>query len=89
MKRCEQTKCSYYLNGGCKACSKCGFEPYKINTECQSCYDCENEEDALRWKDDNKMKQEQIVAEIRKEIEEIKEMLPELENEIEVVRNGN
>ena len=40
--RCTQTQCSYYLEGGCKKCSKCNAVPFVINDSCTICFDCEN-----------------------------------------------
>lgn len=53
-RRCRQTQCQFFINGGCKACSKCGSEPYAINKGCHECYDCENVPDSLRWGDNKK-----------------------------------
>lgn len=52
-RRCAQTRCSYYLQGGCKTCqdSKCHAAPYVINTSCNRCLSCENVPGALRWDD--------------------------------------
>jgi len=49
---CRQTRCGYFINGGCQKCEECGAEPNKVEDRCQTCFDCENKPDALRW--DNK-----------------------------------
>lgn len=70
-RRCKQTKCGYYLQGGCKACANCKAEPYIINTECRRCLGCEGIQDELRWNDNtiggnqnqemNEPKKEQVI----------------------------
>ena len=73
-RRCTQTKCSFYQQGGCRACDECKAEPYIINTSCSSCLSCENCEDMLRWGDNShwsKMRQLETNAN------------EELENELE------
>ena len=49
---CRQKQCGYFQNGGCQKCEECGAEPNKVEDTCQTCFDCENKPDALRW--DNK-----------------------------------
>lgn len=51
--RCTQTKCAYYLHGGCRNCDDCGSEPYEMQNSCDRCYACEHIPDALRWGDKN------------------------------------
>ena len=55
-RRCTQTQCGYFLQGGCKACSKCKARPFEINTKCKTCLDCENVPNALRWTEPKKEK---------------------------------
>ena len=50
-KRCTQTQCGFYLNGGCKECEQCKARPYEINVECERCYACENMPNELRFGD--------------------------------------
>ena len=51
--RCTQTKCAFYLQGGCKACDDCKAEPYEMANDCDRCYACEHIADALRWGEKN------------------------------------
>lgn len=48
-RRCQQTKCAYFLKGNCQNCEDCKAEPYLINTHCTRCIACEGKEDELRW----------------------------------------
>lgn len=48
-RRCTQTQCGHYLQGGCRACEECRAEPYVLKKACGSCHDCENVPDSLRW----------------------------------------
>jgi len=52
-RRCRQEQCGYFLQGGCKSCSKCSAEPYllKIKPLCKICMDCANKEGFLRFED--------------------------------------
>lgn len=54
MRRCEQVKCGYYLQGGCQHCQNCKAEPYYINTECGLCRACESDEGELRFGNSDK-----------------------------------
>lgn len=92
VRRCTQTKCNFYLNGGCKNCEDCNEEPYNINTKCQRCMDCENVPDSLRWGDKTKKKEaESITPELEKKfLQEIimaaEKRLGQLENNKEIRR---
>jgi len=48
-RRCNQTKCGYYLQGGCQSCDDCNAKPFIINTNCDRCLSCEGEADVLRF----------------------------------------
>jgi hypothetical protein len=52
-RRCQQTNCNYYINGGCKKCKECGSKPYVINKKCDACYKCENIPDNVRFEEVN------------------------------------
>lgn len=49
VRRCQQTQCSFFVNGGCQACDDCKAAPYEIRKSCSRCYGCENLPDELRW----------------------------------------
>ncbi len=49
IRRCKQTKCMFFVNGGCKPCTECESRPYKINTTCGRCLGCETRPNALRF----------------------------------------
>ena len=55
-RRCTQTQCGHYLNGGCKDCEQCKARPYEINVGCERCYACENIPNELRF-GDNKFRE--------------------------------
>lgn len=56
IRRCEQIKCAFYLQGGCQDCNNCKAKPYEINTSCDMCLQCEGEEGELRFGYKNKSK---------------------------------
>ena len=61
-RRCAQTRCGYYLNGGCKECDGCKAKSLIINPLCQRCIKCEGVEDELRFGDkDTKTKESELV----------------------------
>jgi hypothetical protein len=70
-RRCTQTKCTFYLEGGCKSCQDeaCHAEPYIINTSCNRCLSCENVPGAIRW-DDPKADKQKIGQAVQQEISE-------------------
>ena len=53
LRRCQQTQCSFFLQGGCRACDDCAAAPYEIRKSCSRCFNCENVPDHLRWDDKN------------------------------------
>jgi hypothetical protein len=55
-RRCNQVKCGYFINGGCKSCSDCGAESFVIQKDCKKCLSCEGVQDELRWNDDKRNK---------------------------------
>jgi len=73
-KRCRQTKCGFFLLGGCKPCADCSSKPYVINTDCQRCMNCENEENELRWDDKIIKKQSDIIVKIKPKQEKLIEV---------------
>jgi len=49
---CPQTQCSHNQIGigeGCKKCEECGCEPNVIDQNCNTCMNCANKVDCLRW----------------------------------------
>lgn len=77
MRRCNQTKCSFYLGqtGTCKSCESCKAEPYIINTTCRTCIICEGQEGSLRF--DNKSQKKDIEITIKKPKKKEKEIIAE------------
>ena len=41
-RRCTQTKCLFFLKGGCPTCRKCGAESFVLDITCKKCLDCES-----------------------------------------------
>jgi hypothetical protein len=64
-KRCEQTKCSFFLMGHCQSCQICKAEPYIINLSCQKCLSCEQEEGELRFNAPSGKQEYEITISIR------------------------
>ena len=68
---CPQTKCNYNqigIGGGCKACEECGCEPNIIDQNCDTCMNCANKENSLRWNDsviDLLVKNKELVVELK------------------------
>lgn len=60
-KRCRQVKCIYFLKGGCKSCIKCNSKSYEINTLCNKCLNCENEEGELRFGNELPLEEKEIL----------------------------
>jgi hypothetical protein len=71
LNRCNQTKCSYYLNGGCKNCKECNAKPYNINYGCECCVSCMTIPNNLRFELDEK-EQEKIINDLKEMISKIK-----------------
>ena len=59
-RRCTQTKCDFFIDGGCKPCESCNSQPFVLNKSCSRCLRCESVPMALRWDDDkiNKLKEQ-------------------------------
>lgn len=64
-RRCRQTQCGFFQQGGCKDCSECSAEPFVLKKACKRCYECENVPNALRWGEPNM--QGNKIAEKKKE----------------------
>jgi len=70
MKKCNQTKCGYYIFGrGCRKCKECQAEPFVVSDDCDRCWNCEHDEGLLRWEDQNEIDKE----EEREKVEEKQE----------------
>ncbi len=68
--KCEQKKCAFYIMGrGCRRCKDCGAEPYVLDDDCPTCWNCSRDEGLLRW-DDFDMKEDEKQAEKDKKEEE-------------------
>jgi hypothetical protein len=78
-RRCNQTQCSFYLQGGCKSCSECNARPFEINESCNRCLDCENVPNALRWDDKKLTENVELSAEKEKAILEVVKAIAEQE----------
>ena len=72
MRRCTQTKCSFYTQGGCKNCKTCNAEPYNINTKCRDCIMCESEDGHIRFGDNNQLTNEVPIIIINEKPIEVK-----------------
>lgn len=80
-KRCTQTKCDFYINGGCKQCSVCSAKPYEINKDCKSCLDCMNKPDGLRFEVDDDNDDEESPEDKLKTLKVMKRLIDqEIEN---------
>ena len=101
-RRCQQIKCEFFTNGGCKKCDDCGSASYEINKTCLRCIKCEGIRDSLRWNDGKKknkltvgIPKEEIMALSKEEIKKIvltkmmKDRLLPPEEIIIVPKNGN
>lgn len=64
IRRCNQIKCFYYLNGNCKFCDNCKAKPYNIDTKCDVCLSCECEEGSIRFGEDNSIKVKEQLVEV-------------------------
>ncbi len=42
----------------CRKCKQCQAEPYVVDDNCDICWNCENDEDNLRWDDENDISEE-------------------------------
>ena len=84
-RRCQQTQCGYYVNGGCKACEECKASPYIINTSCQRCLKCENVPNELRFGDNKK---KETLAETEEEINLLKITKAILDQRIKELESG-
>jgi len=59
-RRCQQIRCAFFVNSGCKSCENCNAKPFIINPNCQKCIFCEGKENELRFGDKSKQTQEEI-----------------------------
>lgn len=50
-RRCRQTQCGFFLNGGCRECRDCKAKPFIIRKSCNCCDNCENTPGYLRFGD--------------------------------------
>jgi len=65
MTTCNQTKCAFNQIGvGCQKCETCGAEPYIIDDNCDTCWNCQGDEGILRW-DNESDEQEEKEIEIK------------------------
>ncbi len=51
--RCRQTKCSFFINGGCRPCDNCRIKEFILSKDCERCNACSNIEGELRWGNKN------------------------------------
>ena len=79
-RRCGQTKCGFYLNGGCRTCESCKAKSYDINTQCARCLRCESVPNELRWVDKKIQKDRDRIEEIQKD----RKLIEEIRGNIEV-----
>ena len=62
--KCNQTKCSFNIMGvGCQECETCKAEPYEINDNCYTCWNCKSDEGLLRWDNESDKVEEKIKLE--------------------------
>lgn len=69
-RRCTQTQCAHYTQGGCKPCDVCKSEPFILKKNCDRCFRCENVPGALRWHDPKAQEAMQKELERRAEFED-------------------
>lgn len=74
--KCDQLKCAYNIQGGCRACECCGAEPHEINENCDVCWNCKSDEGLLRW-DNSKEPTREDVKQF------LKDLLKQFENDDE------
>jgi hypothetical protein len=69
IKKCEQQKCGFLQFGqGCRACAECKTEPFLVNDDCTTCWNCSHDEGILRWDFNKNFKDEQQTNKNEKEI---------------------
>ncbi len=69
--KCDQIRCAFLINGGCRACKTCHAEPFLLNENCDTCWNCAHDEGLLRWDDDSNGEDiNQKESEEEKEIEQ-------------------
>lgn len=64
-RRCTQTNCKFYREGGCKSCEKCNAEPFVLKKSCSKCLACENVPNSLRFSDENSEKE--MISQVEQE----------------------
>lgn len=90
-RRCSQINCSFYSQGGCKECSSCKTESFIIKKDCEKCFRCENVPGALRFGDENKIRQKQFEAWQKQKEEQdivlkaIQENVPQIPNDANII----
>lgn len=67
-KKCGQMKCGFNVMGGCQKCDVCGANPNEVNGNCDRCWNCENDEDLLRWDSEAQDKQKEVLEQKLKEL---------------------
>ena len=48
-RRCRQTQCGFFQNGGCMACETCKAPSFILRKSCERCWRCENVANELRF----------------------------------------
>ena len=71
-RRCQQVKCSFYLNGGCRTCESCKADSFIINTSCSRCLRCESVPNELRFGDREITNKDMTKEIVKPEEDEIK-----------------
>ena len=84
-RRCIQTKCSFFVVGGCKSCKKCKAKPFIINPICQKCISCEGVSGQLRFGDDKDLEKNEGEI-IEQEI--LNEIMVKFMNKIRVIERA-
>ena len=61
-RRCRQTQCGFFLNGGCRECRECNAKSFLIRKSCACCDNCENQPGYLRFGDEDMQKEMEAAA---------------------------
>ena len=83
--RCQQTQCSFFREGGCKACDDCKSTSYIINQKCKRCFACENVPGSLRWGENQNHKSDLVQIQFE-DFQEKQQEMPKQEKIIEIMR---
>lgn len=86
-RRCRQTNCAFFINGGCKACRSCSTKSFVIKKDCDICYRCENIPNNTRFDDPDITKLLQSEKPIPTPIIE-SEQPPQEKEIIEIIERG-